>query len=553
MTFVSSRPAAIAVAGAVAASVVAVAPAQAADAATYYSTKQPYSPAAPISSYSQPPAGFHQIYTTTVDRHGSRGLSGFKYDDLAGQMLKAAEERGELTDLGKKLIPQVDAMSQANRELTGPGGGGYGNLTTYGREELRGIGTRNAARNLDFLGSVAASDTDKVKFMSSGADRAVESGQLFGRGMLSVVPGLSDNLVDGTTDGTVNLEDRFDLLHAHSDKNSPRYTGYSEYLKSDQVTKKIEAAQNSEASRKASLGLLSKIFDQKFIDDIDNGTLKITGQSGKKLKGVADAALQFYNLYIISPAMEDEPAKPAEGWIFDQYMNDEDGKQLAYLLDVESFYENGPGIEGQTTSYDIYEPLLDEMIQGVQDRAAGGTTAAEYRFGHAETIMPLAALLKLPGSEKGVPADQVMDYSNSTWRGDKVAPMGSNIQWDAFQNEQGVTLVRMLYNEAEIPFHDGCQPVADNSVFYTLDELAACLPLGSTSDHSMARPDLAPAKPGAGADGSASSLGSTGGTVALVIAVLAALASAAGVWAVQVGLVQLPGGFALPELPQLPF
>lgn len=408
MTFASSRPIAIAVAGAVAASVVAVAPAQAADAATYYSTKQPYSPAAPISSYSQPPAGFHQIYTTTVDRHGSRGLSGFKYDDLAGQMLKAADERGELTDLGKKLIPQVDTMSQANRELTGPGGGGYGNLTTYGREELRGIGTRNAARNLDFLGSVAASGTDKVKFMSSGADRAVESGQLFGRGVLSVVPGLSDNLVDGTTDGTVNLEKRFDLLHAHSDKNSPRYEGYSEYLKSDQVTKKIEAAQNSDASRKASLGLLSKIFDQKFIDDIDNGTLKITGQSGKKLKGVADAALQFYNLYIISPAMEDEPAKPAEGWIFDQYMNDEDGKQLAYLLDVESFYENGPGIEGQTTSYNIYEPLLDEMIQGVKDRAAGGTTAAEYRFGHAETIMPLAALLKLPGSEKGVPADQIM-------------------------------------------------------------------------------------------------------------------------------------------------
>lgn len=548
----TSRIRTVAIAAA-AATAVSLAPATAAESQTYYSTKQPYSPAAPISSYSQPPAGFHQIYTTTVDRHGSRGLSGFKYDDLAGQMLKAADERGELTDLGKKLIPQVDAMSRANRELTGPGGGGYGNLTTYGREELRGIGTRNAARNLDFLGSVAASGTDKVKFMSSGADRAVESGQLFGRGVLSVVPGLSDNLVDGTTDGTVNLEKRFDLLHAHSDENSPRYEDYSKYLKSDQVTKKIEAAQNSDASREASLGLLSKIFDQKFIADIDNGTLKITGQNGKKLKGVADAALQFYNLYIISPAMEDEPLKPAEGWIFDQYMDDEDGKQLAYLLDVESFYENGPGIEGQTTSYDIYEPLLDEMIRGVKDRAAGGTTAAEYRFGHAETIMPLAALLKLPGSERGVPADQIMDYSNSTWRGDKVAPMGSNIQWDAYQNDEGVTLVRMLYNEAEIPFHDGCQPVADGSMFYTLDELAACLPLGSTSDHSKARPDLTPAAPEAGASGSASSLSSAGGTIALVLAVLAALASAAGAWAVQSGLVQLPGGFALPELPQLPF
>ncbi|WP_066530529.1 histidine-type phosphatase [Corynebacterium bouchesdurhonense] len=545
----TSRGRAIAIA-APAATAISLAPATAAEAQTYYSTKQPYSPAAPISSYSQAPAGFHQIYTTSVDRHGSRGLSGFKYDDLAAQMLAAAKDQGQLTELGERLIPQVEAMSKANRELTGPGRGGYGNLTTYGREELRGIGTRNAARNLDFLGSVAASGTDKVKFMSSGADRAVESGQLFGRGVLSVVPGLSDNLVDGTTEGTVNLEERFDLLHAHSDKNSPRYEGYSEYLKSDQVTKKIEAAQNSDASRKASLGLLSKIFDQKFIADIDNGTLKITGQSGKKLKGVADAALQFYNLYIISPAMEDEPAKPAEGWIFDQYMDDEDGKQLAYLLDVESFYENGPGIEGQTTSYDIYEPLLEEMIQGVKDRAAGGTTAAEYRFGHAETIMPLAALLKLPGSEKGVPADQIMDYSNSTWRGDKVAPMGSNIQWDAYQNDEGVTLVRMLYNEAEIPFHDGCMPVADNSQFYTIEELADCLPLGSTSDHSKARPNIAPAAVTGDRGSSLSSAGSsTGGTAALVLAVLAALSAVLGLGAVHAGLIQLP---ALPALPPLP-
>ena len=130
---------ALAVATAVACAVTPV-PALAADGSTYYSTKQPYSPAAPISSYSQPPAGFHQIYTTSVDRHGSRGLSGFKYDDLAQQMLQAAQERGQLTGLGERLIPQVEAMIKVNEALTGPGEPGYGNLTTFGREELRGIG-----------------------------------------------------------------------------------------------------------------------------------------------------------------------------------------------------------------------------------------------------------------------------------------------------------------------------------------------------------------------------------------------------------------------------
>ena len=64
--------------------------------------------------------------------------------------------------------------------------------------------------------------------------------------------------------------------------------------------------------------------------------------------------------------------------------------------------------------------------------------------------------------------------------------MGANIQWDAFQNDNGEALVRMLYNEKEIPFKEGCEPISEGSTFYTIDELSACLPLGSISDHSQA-------------------------------------------------------------------
>lgn len=74
----SRRVTALAAATAIALPLVVVPSATAADATTYYSTKQPYSPAASISSYSKAPAGFTQIYTTSVDRHGSRGLSSFK-------------------------------------------------------------------------------------------------------------------------------------------------------------------------------------------------------------------------------------------------------------------------------------------------------------------------------------------------------------------------------------------------------------------------------------------------------------------------------------------
>lgn len=81
-------------------------------------------------------------------------------------------------------------------------------------------------------------------------------------------------------------------------------------------------------------------------------------------------------------------------------MDDASSPTFGYLLDVEDYSEKGPAIAGQTVSYDNYKPLLKHMIQGVKNHAAGGDVADEYRFGHVETIIPLAALLKLPSSEK---------------------------------------------------------------------------------------------------------------------------------------------------------
>lgn len=243
---------------------------------------------------------------------------------------------------------------------------------------------------------------------------------------------------------------------------------------------KVYGAYTKPASQNASRSLLRKIFTEDFIAGLEDGSISFAGREKeeKTVEGIVDAALQFYNLYIIAPALAHEAKAPAEGWIFDQYMDDASGPTFAYLLDVEDYYEKGPAIAGQTVSYDNYEPLLKHMLQGVKDRAAGGDVAAEYRFGHAETIIPLAALLKLPGSEKGTPAGELYSWENSDWRGDTVAPMGANIQWDAFQNERGDTLVRMLYNEKEIAFHDGCEPFEEGPTFYALDELEACLPLG---------------------------------------------------------------------------
>ena len=528
---------------------VSPATALAADGSTYYSTKQHYEPQG--SAYAEAPAGFHQIYTSTVNRHGSRGLSSFKYDDLAQQMLEHAKEHGQLTDLGEKLIPQVEAMIIVNKELAGGTGqdAGYGNLTVVGREELQGIGQRNAQRNSALMDRIENDDL-KVKYISSGEDRANDSGWNFGKSWLSANPQLSDNLVDGMEDGHVTIETRTDLMYAHKDKNAPSYEKYSEWKDSETLDSKVKEAYAKPASQTAARSLLNKIFTEDFIAGLEDGSISFVGREkdDKTVEGIADAALQFYNLYIIAPALAHEEKVPAEGWIFDQYMDEASGPTFAYLLDVEDYYQKGPAIEGQTVAHDNFEPLLKEMIQGVKDRADGGDIAAEYRFGHAETIIPLAALLKLPGSEKGIPADELYSWENSDWRGDKVAPMGANIQWDAFQNEYGETLVRMLYNEKEIAFHDGCEPIAEGSTFYTIDELSACLPLGSTSDHSKARlkEDKNQDNPQPSPSGAVSSKAEVWGVVAAVVGALAIAVGTAATNAEQIKRILNKYGIHLP-------
>ncbi|MEV6761592.1 hypothetical protein AB0N16_13275 [Streptomyces sp. NPDC051105] len=88
-------------------------------------------------------------------------------------------------------------------------------------------------------------------------------------------------------------------------------------------------------------------------------------------------------------------------------------------------------------------------------------------------IIPLATLMRLPGSEKAATPGRTYTYANNPWRGAEVASLASNIQWDVFRKGDDY-LVRMLYNEKEVAFKAGCKPVSKGSKFYDLDELEKC-------------------------------------------------------------------------------
>lgn len=539
---------------------------------TYYSSKQPYivPQQALDMSYSAAPEGYTITYTEMLARHGSRGLSSYKYDALLMKMAETAKAEDGFVDkeTGEKFIKDLEAITAANVD------NGYGMLTGQGESQHQGIGERAYKRN-QTLFDQAAADGEKIEYESSGEARATESGENFKIGFDSASKGeLANSYVTPanptgqTTDGIFNASPN--ILYFHKVKNpdgNPKENNpndpedaydiaqrYEDFINADSVKSYIDAVEDYKKSEDISRDLLSTVFKTEFIDKIgtdkdhmwyntidgkpyddedenliEDGTSDhyigncapnakpddkdACGEASKSIESVVDAAMDLYNLYIIAADMTVENAG-SHTFDFDQYFADiapTEGETFAetfaWILDAEDFYEKGPSVAGQTETYRIAQPLLDDFFNSIDDRVAdGGTTAATFRFAHAETIIPFAALIKAPGSEEQIPQDKIYDPLDllgdqgyqSNWYGESVTPMAANIQWDVATKDGKdpktgkayTPLVRMLYNETEVPFNASCTPVAEGSTWYKESELKSCLGLEEKRDQMDEEPTI---------------------------------------------------------------
>ena len=510
----------------------------------FYSSKQPYVAPAPadLEAYSPAPDGYTVIATESVARHGSRGLSGYKYDALLHRLAEtAAAEGGFLTpEIGTAFIANLDAITAANVE------NGYGMLTGQGATQHRGIGARAYERNAALFAE-AASAGDRIVAETSGEARATESGENFLLGFADaaataggVVPALDQPLVahpERLYFHKVENPDGTDKAEGSPEREiAEAYDAYLEEQTDDGGT--IAAAtdfiEDLPRSVEVADELLSDIFTPEFIaqigaddahtwfntaDGTETGAVTCApgadpaadpdacGDPEKSIESTVDAVMTLYNLYIIAVDMQEENVAP-HAFDFGAYFvgHEADAEWFAYLLDTEDFYEKGPSLAGHDETYRIAKPLLDDFFATIDARTAGGDVAATFRFAHAETIVPFAALLRLPGSTVAAPdvaspaseAD-VFGYADNPWRGAQVTPMAANVQWDVVARE-GVDpatgaaytpLVRMLYNEREIAFADGCTPVAEGSAWVKATELKRCLADVATTESPLIADDAA--------------------------------------------------------------
>lgn len=489
----------------------------------FLASKTLYTPQADLSTYEPPPAGFVPIFTQLVARHGARGLSSFEDDAVAYAMWQRASADQALTPLGAQLGPDILRVIEANallgsgvQGITTPG---YGNLTQIGMDEHRDLAARLLHRLPGYfadLESTVQTSKRTIVVVSSGVDRAVDSAAFFVRSLTAERPQLGPLILQppapsgypaglpvekpaGTNRFLLyfhKLNPELDLVTDAADPYFQTYQSslsYQAYKDDPGVNAKVDAVKAAPSVLTASREVLERLFSKAFVDEIEAGTLSFTntdtftfasddGAYGAEIVGdgettvdnLTDAALTLYGLYAIAPGLRTE----TQGVDFARYLPAADAQLFASLDDADDFYTKGPGIlETGAKNYQMAQVLLDDFFSEVDAIAAGDLShGAKLRFTHAEMVIPFVSILGLENLFTPVRDADIYSYDTNPWRGEDVAPMAANIQWDVYRNAAGVVLVKMLRNEKEQDFKRDCDSarIGPASLYYDFSDLKAC-------------------------------------------------------------------------------
>jgi hypothetical protein len=368
----------------------------------------------------------------------------------------------------------------------------------------------------DFWQGIIGSETPRqIVIVSSGVDRAMDSEGFFVRSLTTRQPALAKFVTKepapaGYPEGNPKVQpvgtNRFvlyfhklvperDLVTNPKDRYLQTYRdsqSYQEYLKGGDYKAKHAAVLADPAGKAAGRAVLERLFKKPFVDAIDAGTYtfantgsfaftsddgkyaaKVKGDGKTKIKSLADAGLYIYQLYAAAPAIKAE-----SGVDLTPYLAAESSDYFAQAEDGLSFYRMGPGItEKGDITWKMAQILQDDFFAEV-DAIAGGRMkhGAKLRFAHAEIVVPFASKLGLKNVLAQVPLAAMFSYPSNPWRGNYVAPMASNLQWDVYSDGKGTLLVKMLFNERETNFKAECDgaKVAPDSRYYDYRKLRAC-------------------------------------------------------------------------------
>lgn len=329
------------------------------------------------------------VYVAYVARHGARYLSSEKKVTAVMDMLEKARKSGSLTDAGRDFMRYVESLDSANA-------GKWGALSDVGIAEEQRLGAE-LVRLCPGLFSKAA-----VNAEATYVPRVVMTMYELSHQLVKECPDVEISAAEGKRFNPVLRFFTTDSAYADYLKAGPWKAAYDKFVKEN-----IPVA--------PALRILGNGFDyhelQKF-------------------------SLDAYGLLQSAPAigMEGE----AERWYAeDEYYRcwEVDNLKHYYQRSVSRFSELPAESAGR---------LLEEMMTRLSRAESGEEMEqAHMWFGHAETVMPLFAAMKLPGCYA---PDAAPEQVASRWKDWEVSPLGANLMIVLLKDDTGKSYVSLCLN-----------------------------------------------------------------------------------------------------------
>lgn len=361
---------------------------------------RPYPVPAHTASY---PDSLTPVMINHVGRHGARFPASPKQCNILLSALKSAQAQKTLTPAGMRLLKLTQkVIARVN--------GRWGALDSLGMAEQRGIASRMMAAYPELFRE------STVNAISSYAPRCIMSMDEFTHQLARMDNKVELNMASGR---------RFSPLVRFFD-SSPLYLEF----RKDQSLKSML---DDFIARTCPYSQLPRILGEEF----DYASAKADRR---------DVALAEYAVLSGLSAM----SMKAE---ITDFLTPREQNALWSISNMRHYLEHSASVLNDIPAK-IAAPLLQDLIATTDGFIAGDKAVAKVmlRFGHAETLMPLLALMRLPG------CFYLTNYPETVaehWKDFDIVPMAANLQMILFRAPSGAYYVRIDLNEVPVTLIDG--------------------------------------------------------------------------------------------------
>lgn len=342
------------------------------------------------------------VYISHVGRHGSRYPASSASTLKIRAALLRADTLGTITPLGRELLELTEDIIDVSN-------GRWGALDSLGQAEQRAI----AGRMLANFPEVFRNAT--VNALSSYSPRSMMSMFSF----VHQLDRLNNHIEFLTSTGRMNsaLMRPFDIDKDYQEFRNKNLwePPYKEYFE-----------------EKCPITAINRVLGR----DYPYGSTD----------AARDLAINQYYVIAGLQAMEMAPE-------MSRFFTPEEANALWSCFNLRQYLQRTASTISSVPA-DIAAQLVLDIIQKADNALAGTNPASvDLRFGHAETVMPLVSLIRLPGCYY---LTNYFDTVAAHWRDWDVVPMAANVQFIFFKaNKTGNIYVRTDLNEKPVTLIPG--------------------------------------------------------------------------------------------------